>query len=298
MKRHGEKARERKKTVGRPRDLRRKPLHLTADEIEQLRRPEIPLEQWRKGEALLGSKRERLTILQAGRKIADSQGRKNILADKARLRQLIANDPRRVKDFQFFTKKLAWEPEGFLQDLYWDCNMMHATLQTILASERRKIWRMDSETLERILRHLVALAKETKALNRTDFSPGRTVILRNRQGQRLSRADEKYLLRVFGELPKILCLFARELRRKLRLWEAHWQQNQAAWKELVEGVRENSLYEKIRAKAGQYHSARLHRLVNAAREVQALPRIEYRAFVVWLNRLRKRRRQPWLQPAR
>jgi hypothetical protein len=36
---------------------------------------------------------------------------------------------------------------------------------------------------------------------------------------------------------------------------------------------------------------RLLRLVNAAREVEGLPKIEQRAFTIWLNRFEKRRKE-------
>lgn len=256
---------------------------LSDDEIQLLRRPEVPIQQWCKGEPVLGSRLERrLTRLLVGRKF---QVPNYPIAGKAKLRKVIANDPKLVRDFEFFTNKLGWDPEALLHDLYWDCNMMHATLQTILASQ--SVGR-DLKKAQKALSHIALLAKEVRTLNRTEFSPARTAILRNRKDELLRPAKQKYLLRVFSELPEILCCYGRELRRKFRLREASWVEEKTDCETIYKVTRQNSMYERIRAKVGKYHAVRLHRLVNAARHVQGFPPIELRAFIVWLNKLRKR----------
>ena len=224
----------------------------------------------------------------AGRDITNSPVTQRIIADKAELRKLIANDSKLVKDFEFFLKKLCWGPEGLLQHLYWDCNMMRATQQTIIAEEKKSNWPIDRKTLEDLCADTSALALRLEDLDKTDFSPARTVILRTADGVPLPREHEKYLLRAFRDLPEILGFYSWELRRKI-LYAAHfWSEDAQSWKSIIELTRENSLYENIRTRAGHYHAVRLHRLVNAARKAQGLAPLELRAFTIWLNRLRAR----------
>jgi len=276
---------------------RRAQTELTANEIDQLRQPQIPLELWRRGEALLGRKLERITRQQVGRDVTNNAVTRKIIADKAELRKLIANDPQLVKDFEFFTTKLGWDPEGLLQHLYWDCNMMHASQQAILASEKRATWPLDQNALANLCEDISALAVKLEELNETDFSPARTAILRTADGVPLPRAQGQYLLVAFRDLPEILGFYSRELRRKVLSTARFWSRHKHHWKSIIESVREGSLYEKIRARAERYHAVRLHRLVNAARQVQGLPLLELRAFVIWLNRLRARREKSKLLPA-
>ena len=268
---------------------RRAQTELTTNEIDQLRQPQIPLELWRRGEALFGCKLERITRQRVGRDVTDNAVTRKIIADKAELRKLIANDPQLVKDFEFFTTKLGWDPEGLLQHLYWDCNMVRATQQTILANEKRTTWPLSQKALENLCEDISALAIRLEKLNETDFSPARTVILRTAEGVPLPREQERYLLTAFQKLPEILGFYNRELRRKVLNTAQFWTRHQDSWKSIIESTRGNSLYEKIRARSGQYHAVRLHRLVNTAREAQALPRLEPRAFMIWLNRFRARR---------
>jgi hypothetical protein len=271
---------------------------LTADELEQLHRPEIPLEPWRKGESLFGRKIKRIqrkqNIERSGRDVANNPVTRSIIAEKSELRKLIANDPKLVRDFEFFTKKLGWHPEGLLQLLYFDCNMMPATPQKVIASEKRKIWAIDQKELEDLCEDISALALRLRELDKTPFSPARTAILRSPailrsgDGDRLPIKRERYLLGVFHDLPEILGLYGRELRRKVGIKTKFWSRAREDWKGIVESARENSLYERIRSGAGQYHANRLHRLVNAARQVKHLGPYEHRALVVWLGRLRER----------
>jgi hypothetical protein len=265
---------------------------LTADEIEQLRRPGIPLESWRKGEALFGQKIERLTRQESvrlnGTDVTKNPGTLKIKADKSELRKLVANTPQLVKDFEFFTKKLGWDPEGLLQYLYWDCNMMHASQQQLLAREKRSTWPIERESLEGLCDDIAALIRKLEALNNTDFSPARTVILRTTNGVPLPREQQRFLSNTFRRLPEILGFYSRELRRKVQDTGRFWSRHKERWRSMTGITRQESLYEKIRAKASKYHADRLLRLVNAARKVQGLEPLKSRAFVIWLNRLRAR----------
>jgi hypothetical protein len=290
LKRHGKHTRESTHTPSQP--------QLTADEIEQLRRPEIPLDLWRNGEALLSSKLERLTIQRVGRQITNNPATKKIKADKAELRKLIVSTPQLVEDFEFFTKKLGWSPEGLLQHLYWDCNMMHATPQTVIAKQKRKHWPMDRAVLDALCDDISTLAARLEKLNRTKFSPARAVILHAETGGRLPPVRERYLLKAFRELPEILRFYGGDLKRKVLTNALYWSKTEKSWEFLVKGARQDSVYERIRAKAGKYHAVRLHRLVKAARQIQNLSPIEWYAFRKWLGELKQRHEKGRLQPAR
>ncbi len=263
-------------------------LDLTPEETEQLRRPEIPLARWRKGEALFASKFERLAILQAGPEIISNPLRKQIIAEKAKLRTLVANDPKLVEDFQFFTRKLAWEPEALLQGLLADCNMMKATAQSVIAKEKRNHWPIEQLVLHDACQDLSELASLVERINQTAFSPARTVALRSETGERFSGARERYLLTAFQRLPEILCSYGGELRRKIENTSHFWFREKKFWNTAVDTAREDSVFERIHRQLGRYHSVRLYRLTNAGRQAKGLSSIEYRAFLVWLNRLRKR----------
>jgi hypothetical protein len=248
----------------------------------------IDIELWSKGEPYPPALARKFELNGPNRKIADNPATKMIIAQKADLRRQIANTPKLVKDFEFFLDKMGWYPEKLLQHLYWDSNMMQANSQTILAKEKKKTWPIDRESLGEIRGHLRVLAEQVERLNKTDFSPARTAILRNEEGNRLHPADERYLLRIFRNLPEVLRFYGGELNRKLSLTDFYWSREMKRWKFLVEEARRTSLYEQIRAKADQYHVVRLHRLVNASRRVQGLSPINQRAFIIWLNRLKKR----------
>jgi hypothetical protein len=80
-------------------------------------------------------------------------------------------------------------------------------------------------------------------------------------------------------------------RRKVNLWAPYWKRKKSRIPTLVARTRQHSLYERIRSSTGGYHQVRLLRLVNAARAVEGLPKIEQRAFTIWLNRFEKRRKE-------
>jgi hypothetical protein len=92
-------------------------------------------------------------------------------------------------------------------------------------------------------------------------------------------------------LPEILRSYAGEVERKVNIWAAYWKRKKSRIPTLVALTRRHSLYERIRSSTGGYHQVRLLRLVNAAREVEGLPKIEQRAFTIWLNRFEKRRKE-------
>ena len=96
---------------------------------------------------------------------------KRIIAQKANLRHRIKADKKLTRDFDFLVKKTGWHPDKLLQLLYWDCNMMHADLQTILRKKKREIWPVDRNIVEMILRNLSGLAEKIARVNETEFSP-------------------------------------------------------------------------------------------------------------------------------
>jgi hypothetical protein len=247
----------------------------------------IDTELWSKGEAYPARLARKLRLSGSHRKAADNPVTKMIVAQKADLRRKIALSSKLVTDFEFFLDKMDWYPELLLQQLYWDSNMMHADPQSVISNEKARTWPIDKEVLREILRRIRVLAEQMERLSETDFSPARTAILEDEKGERMHPADERYLLKAFRKMPDILRSYAHELGRKLNLSELYWPQRTKDLESLVAHARKTSLYEHIRAKTGQYHAFRLHRLVSASREVQGLRPVGQRALVVWLNRLKK-----------
>jgi len=222
------------------------------------------------------------------RKLANNPATRRIFAEKQQVLRQIRNSPRLMSDFDFFLGSLDWDTECLLQHLYWDSNMMHADPQTLVRKEKARIWTVDRRTLSKIRTTIRVLSEQMEQISETDFSPARTAILRDEKGMRLHPADEKYLLTAFRNLPDVLRFYGYEVSRKLANVDKYWLSSKKDWKSIVEQARQSSLYEKIRAKTGQYHVVRLHRLVNISRQVQGLPPVNQRAFIVWLNRLKKR----------
>ncbi len=274
---------------------RREPLALSEDEWQLLAQPEVPLEQWRDGEALLGSKLARLTTQEIGRV---PKFTKQIETHKGELRKRIANDVQLAKDFEFFTKKMHCPPEAFLHDLYLDCNMMHAPPRTVIAGEKKRTWPVDRTNLDALCKDLLAMAGKLRALGESALSPARDTLLRDSEGRRFPIAREKYVLRAFRDLPEIIHLYAGELRGNVLKTADSWPRSKKRLESLVKHTRQHSLYERIRAELGQYHSVRLHRLVNAARQMQGLSPVEWHAFRKWLSELKQglEKRQPALAP--
>jgi hypothetical protein len=213
---------------------------------------------------------------------------RRIIAQKAELQRHISTDGQLAADFDFLLKQTGWDRHLLLQLLYWDSNMMHADPQTVIGKEKDKTWPIEKNTLIDIRMNIRALAEQIERVNKTEFSPAKTAILCDETGDRFHRADERYLLRAFKNLPDLLRFYGGELSRKLSLTDSYWLRAKKDWKCLVEHARKTSLYEQIRLKTGQYHAVRLHRLVNGSRRVQGLPPVNFRAFVIWLNRLKKR----------
>jgi hypothetical protein len=222
------------------------------------------------------------------RKAANNPTTRKIFLGKRKLLREIKKSAQLARDFGFFLEKTGWDTDQLLQYLFWDCNMMHADPQTVIRKEKARTWPIDRETLNEMRTSIRVLTEQIERVSKTDFSPARTVILHDEKGGRLRRPDERYLLMAFSNLPGILRFYGRELSRKVTLWDLQWPRAVKRWEYIVTHARKTSLYEQIRAKTGQYHAVRLHRLVSISREVQGLPPIEQRAFVMWLNRLKKR----------
>jgi hypothetical protein len=222
------------------------------------------------------------------RRMANNPTTRKIFVDKQKLLLRIRQSPQLERDFEFLLGKMDWDVDQLLQYLYWDSNMMHADPQTLIRKEKERTWPIDRETLSEIRTNIRVLTEQMERLNKTDFSPARTVTLHAENGERLNRADERYLLKAFSRLPEILRFYGQEMSRKLTLSALHWPRAIERWKSLVAHARKTSLYEQIRVKTGQYHVVRLHRLVSISRQVQGLPPISQRSFIVWLNRLKKR----------
>lgn len=212
-----------------------------------------------------------------------------IIAQKAEIKRRIDGSTRLTKDFEFLLIKTGWSAGKLLQLLYWDSNMMRADPQTVVKRVKDGTWPIDRNKLKTILKNIERLAGQLELVNKTEFSPARRVILQNSNGMRLSREDERFLLDTFSWIPEILRFYGGELRKNFDRTCIYWERQKENTKYLVDHARRNSLYEGIRlaTSSNEYNASRLLRLVNTSREVQKLPPIESRAFVVWLNRLRR-----------
>jgi hypothetical protein len=273
------------KTTAGPDPLYPRISHEDAQLISQQR--DIDTKLWSEGEPYPAPLARKMQLTGSHRKAANNPVTKMIVAQKADLRKKIALSSKLVRDFEFFLEKMDWYPELLLQHLYWDSNMMHADPQSVISSEKARTWPIDKDVLREMLRRIRVLAEQMERLGETDFSPARTAILEDEKGQRMDPGDERYLLRAFRRMPDILRSYGQELGRKLNLSELYWSQRTKELESSVAYARKTSLYEYIRASTGRYHAFRLHRLVSASRQVQGLPPIGQRAFVIWLNRLKK-----------
>jgi hypothetical protein len=248
----------------------------------------IDIDLWSKGEPYPLALAKELKLSKENRKFADNPTTKKIVSSKAQLRRKIATSPKLADDFNFFLDRMGWHPELLLQYLYWDSNIMHTFAQAVMRVEKQRKWPVDRKDLQKILQNVSLLTEQTERLSKTDFSPAHTVILLDEEDRRLNPAYEKHLLRAFRNLPEILRRFGGDLRRKLSHADFVWSREKKRLISEIQLARQTSLYERIRAKTGAYHSTRLHRLISVAREVQGLSYINSRAFVIWLNKLKKR----------
>jgi len=194
---------------------------------------------------------------------------------KEELRKRIEGDRQLKKDFDFLIAKTGLTPEQLLAGLRLDCNLMKADRQTLLSNEKRKMWPISLDTLKRDIKNIRRAARQIETTNQTEFSPALT----------------KNIGFDVVRLPEILRSYAGEVERKVNIWAPYWKRKKSRIPTLVALTRQHSLYERIRSSTGGYHQVRLLRLVNAAREVEGLPKIEQRAFTIWLNRLEKRRKE-------
>jgi len=199
----------------------------------------------------------------------------------------IESDTQLGKDFAFFIRKTAWSREDFLWHLFWDADVMHIDDPMRFRKIKEGTWPIRRETVETVLKNLSKLAKEIERINATDFSPARMGILCNGTGERLPPKDEQYLLKAFCYLPAILAFYRQELNIKFRIADEDWTSHVKSRRSIFDLTKRDSLYEKIRKKTDRYHTDRLYRLLSVAREIRRLPPIKPRAFVIWLNRLKK-----------
>ena len=152
---------------------------------------------------------------------------------------------------------------------------MKADWQTLISNEKKEMWPISQDDLRRTISNIKNVARQVETVNKTDFSPLRTISLGDR----------------FVGLPEVLRAYATELQRKLDIWAPYWQRKRERIPCFVALTRQNSVYERIRSSAGSYHQIRLLRLLNVAREVQGYCKIGRRSFAVWLNRFEKRRHE-------
>ncbi|GEM_PF-6654207 len=193
---------------------------------------------------------------------------------KEELRKRIERDPQLKKDFDFLIARTGLTPEQLLAGLRLDCNLMKADRQTLLRNENREMWPISQDTLRRNIKNICRTARQIERTNETEFSPdsinfGFNVI----------------------KLPEILRSYAREVERKVNIRAPYWERKKSRIPTMVALTRQHSLYERIRSSTGGYHQVRLWRLVNAAREIEGLPKMEQRAFTIWLNKFEKRRKE-------
>jgi hypothetical protein len=242
-----------------------------------------------------GTSEARISKLVMARMNEDAGARAAILnrrikTGQKQLRQTIAGDPQLKRDLEFFVDLTGWRPDLFLSRLYWDSNIMHAGPQAVVAQAKKESWPIARHTVERIVKHVSRLASEIELIAETHFSPDRTHIFRNGAGAALSPQKAQALREDFAALPETLRRYSHDLRRKLLIEIGYWRRSREPLKVIAEEARSSSIFELLRAAVGQHHAVRLLRLVNAARKVHGFTPIKQRAFVVWLNRLRKRRR--------
>jgi hypothetical protein len=194
---------------------------------------------------------------------------------KEELRKRIERDRQLKKDFDFLIAETGLTPEQLLTGLRLDCNLMKADRQALLSKERAELWPISEDTLHRTVKNIRRAAGQIEATNETEFSP----------------ALPKDIGHNFSGLPETLRSYARELERRVHIRAPYWKRKKSRIPTLVARTRQHSLYERIRSCTGGYHQVRLRRLVNAARQVEGLPKIKQRAFTIWLNRLEKRRKE-------
>jgi hypothetical protein len=194
---------------------------------------------------------------------------------KEELRKHIDGDPRLKKDFDLLIAKTGMKAIQLLTGLCLDCNLMKADRQTLLRQRREELWPISEDTLRGTIRDIRRAARQIKMTNETEYSP----------------ALNKDIGDNFAVLPETLRSYASELERRVNIWAPYWDRMKSRTPTLVADTRQRSLYERIRSSAGRYHQTRLLRLVNAAREVSGLGKIELRAFTMWLNRFEKRRKE-------
>jgi hypothetical protein len=194
---------------------------------------------------------------------------------KEELRKRIERDPQLKKDFAFLIAKTSLTPEQLLTGFRLDCNLMKAGRQTLLSNEKKEMWPISRDMLKRNIKNIRRAARQIETTNETEFSPALT----------------KNIGFNVVTLPEILRSYAGEVERKVNIRAAYWKSKKSRIPTLVALTRQHSLYERIRSSTGGYHQVRLLRLVNAAREVEGLPKIEQRAFTIWLNRFEKRRKE-------
>lgn len=246
------------------------PDSLIFDEAEGIfLRRTIETAAWSKGEPSPPGLEEKFKSTGRLLEFPDNQKMEEIGAQQKQLRIKIAGSPKLEKAFNFFLNKMEWDPETLLYHLYWDCDMMLFTAQKMVSREKKRKWPIERKDLQEKLKRIKVLALQIEHM-----------------GERLNSADEEHFPRQFRESLSNFRCSAEDLLRKLSraedLWRLHWKR----WESPVRKARRASFYEQIRAKTGRYHADRLHRLVNAAREVQGIPNIERRAFTIWLNRLK------------
>jgi hypothetical protein len=206
----------------------------------------------------------------------DTALRKEMLAQKEELRKRIECDLQLKKDFAFLIEKTGLQPQQLITGLWLDCNLKSADRQTLLRNQKMELWPISEDTLRRDIKNIRRMARQIQAINQTkDLSPTR----------------DQNIGHNFVALPEMLRLYARELERRVNIWALYWKQKRSRIPGIVLLTREHSVYERVRSSAGQYHQARLLRLLNVAREILGHRRISQRAFTMWLNRFEKQRTQ-------
>jgi hypothetical protein len=202
--------------------------------------------------------------------------RAQMRAEKEQIRKRIECNPQWKKDFDFLIDKTGWEQGRLIYGLWMDCNLMSADSQTLVRNEKKEVWPISEDTLRRDINNIRRIANRVNAINQTKvFSP--TV--------------SKNMGRNFVVLSEELRLYAGELERRVSILAPYWKRKRSHIPGVVALTRENSLYAHIESSAGRFHQTRLLRLVNVAREVKGYPLISQRAFTIWLNRLKNRRKK-------
>jgi hypothetical protein len=196
------------------------------------------------------------------------------------LRDHIAGNPRLKKDLEFVVRATGMKPGVLRTGLLLQCNLMIRRDRWI-RKEHKKYWPIAESTIRGAIRDIRRTARQIDGIE-AKYSPFATYPAALKKTAMSMSVGSK------SELPKSLRDYATDLERRVNVRATSWNKVKPLMLKMSATARQDSIYERIRAASGKYHANRLHRLINAAREINGLPAIKLRALTVWLNRQKQR----------